>query len=106
MSLYYAFRDTRKNIQKQECIPVGCIPPAAVAVQGGVSTRHPPDQAPAEQIPPRADPPRPGIPQEQMPPGPGTPQEQAAPLLQGMLGYHLKCMLGYHTPREQNDKQV
>ena len=26
---------------KQECIPVGCLPPAAVAV-GGVSTRHPP----------------------------------------------------------------
>ena len=39
----------------QECIPVGCIPPASVAV-GGISTRHPPrtrhppDQAP---LPPR-----------------------------------------------------
>ena len=43
---------------KQECIPVGCVPPAAVAVTGGVSTppsprpgtsprsRPPPDQAP------------------------------------------------------------
>ena len=56
----------RENkMRKQECIPVGCVPPAAVAVQG-VSTRHP---------------------REQTPPGPGTP-------LQGMLGYHLQCMLG------------
>ena len=29
-------------------------------------------------------------------------------LLQGMLEYHLQCMLGYHThpPREQNHRQV
>ena len=33
------------RIFKQECIPVGCVPPAAVAV-GGVSTMHPPDHAP------------------------------------------------------------
>ena len=30
------------------------------------------------------------------PPGAGTPRD----LLQGMLGYHLQCMLGYHTPLE------
>ena len=30
-----------KVLEEQECIPVGCVPPAAVAV-GGVSTRHPP----------------------------------------------------------------
>ena len=35
-----------KNLQdKQECIPVACVPPAAVAV-GGVSTRHPPGADP------------------------------------------------------------
>ena len=37
----------------QECIPVGCVPPAAVAVRGGGSP--------------------PGTP----PPGAGTPREQA-----------------------------
>ena len=39
-----------ENKKKQECIPVVCVPPAAVAVRGGVSTRppgaDPPDQAP------------------------------------------------------------
>ena len=37
---------------KQECIPVGWVPPTAVAVLGGVSTRHPPG----------AEPPGPGTP--------------------------------------------
>ena len=66
---------------QQECIPVGCIPPAAVAIRGGSPpgtpleqipprTRHPPfpaDQAPPwdQAPPPRADTPTP-------PPGPGT----------------------------------
>ena len=35
----------------QECIPVGCVPPAAVP-SGGVSTRHPPGSTP--HIPPAA----------------------------------------------------
>ena len=35
---------------QQECIPVGCIPPAAVAVPG-VSTRHPQADTPLEQPP-------------------------------------------------------
>ena len=26
--------------------------------------------------------------------------------LQGMLGYHLQCMLGYQPPHGQNDRQV
>ena len=39
-------------VNLQECIPVGCVPPAAVAVRGGGSTRHPPGEGP-----PRADPP-------------------------------------------------
>ena len=47
-------------------------------------------------------------PQNRHPLGAGTRQEQAppcckacwdsTPLLRGMLGYHLQCILGYHTP--------
>ena len=68
---------------QQECIPVGCVPPAAVAVPGAL-----------HQAPPGSSPPKPGTPQEQTPqtrhppappPGPGTPRsrpprEQAAPV--------------------------
>ena len=63
----------QENITKQECIPVGCIPPAAVAITGeGVS--------PLDQAPPR--PPGPGTLPNPLnkapqlaadPPGPGTP---------------------------------
>ena len=54
---------------KQECIPVGYIPPTAVAVGRGAPPgtpqgADPPDQAPP---PPGADPPGPGTPR------PGTP---------------------------------
>ena len=50
----------RKN--EQECIPVGCVPPAAVAVRGGLhqappGTRHPQAQTPRDQAPPRTRPP-------------------------------------------------
>ena len=48
--------EIHKTKRKQECIPVGCIPPAAVAIPGG---------PPVTQ---RPDPPR-----DQAPPGPGTP---------------------------------
>ena len=43
-----------KNLDKQECIPVGCLSPAGVAVPGGgFSTRHPPGiRHPPEQTPP------------------------------------------------------
>ena len=76
---------------------VGCVPPAAVAVPGGLPL-------PLEADTPQSRRPRPdpnqlspwvwawklamhtGIPS---PPG---------DLLQGMLGHHLQCMLGYHTP--------
>ena len=61
-------RNPLKLVHKQECTPVGCVPPAAVAIRG-VSTRHPP----LEQTP------SPGSRSPQSrPPGP--------PLLQGMLG--------------------
>ena len=81
-----------KNFVKQECIPVGCVLPAAVAVRG-VSTRHPPCSRP---------PSREQTPQDQAPSPPGS----RHPLLQGMLGYHLQCMLGYHPPRERNHTHV
>ena len=50
------------RMDEQECIPVGCVPPAAVAVGGS-----PPG------TPTGADTPRPGTPQ------PGTPREQTPP---------------------------
>ena len=65
-----------KNCQ-QECIPVGCVPSATVAVCW-----------PGECVPPPHTP-------EQAPLGAGTPPGD---LLQGMLGYHLQGMLGYQPP--------
>ena len=72
---------------EQECISVGCVPPAGVAVPRGSPpgtprTRHP--------TPPGAGPlepgtPKPGTlldqapPQEQVPPGPGTPPTRQPP---------------------------
>ena len=67
---------------KQECIPVGCVPPTAVAVPGGsipaplgadtsLGSRH----LPGEQTTPGADPP------EWTPPRADTPREQTPPLL-------------------------
>ena len=65
---WFISKCSEKN-SKWECIPVGCVPPAAVAVPGA-STRHPPwsrppppwEQTPPEQTPstrsrqpPRAD---------------------------------------------------
>ena len=47
-----------KNLAKQECIPVECVPPAAVAAPGGLH------QAPQEQVPPL---------------GPGTPPRAELP---------------------------
>ena len=75
---------------QQECIPVGCVPSETVAVCfQGVHTppswsRHPPWSRP---------PPRAGTPWSRHPPG-ADPPPIADPLLQGMLGYHLQCMLG------------
>ena len=84
--------ENNRNISKeQECVPVGCVPPAAVAVPGGrgvppgipppetrppsPETRHPSppqDQTrlPRDQTPPETRPPRDQAP---LPPGPGTP---------------------------------
>ena len=67
---------------KNECIPVGCVPPAAVAIQGGL-----PQCMLGYTTPPGC--------------GPGDPPQMWAwrppsGYLQCMLRYHLQCMLGYH----------
>ena len=78
---------TIKKICEQECISVGCVPPAALAVPRGSPPGTSLDQAPH---PPGAGPPEPGTPrtrhpldqappQEQVPPGPGTPDQAPPP---------------------------
>ena len=98
--------------KQQECIPVGCVPPAAIAVTGVSPHRYPP---PPEQAHPSsrhhplgAGTPQSRHPQGRPPPtgcGPGDPPGLIPlnfPLgcgpgnLQGILGYRLQCMLGYH----------
>ena len=57
-----------KNMARQECIPVGCIPPAAVAIGG-----FPPG------TPLGPDPTRPGTPLDQIPLGPDPPTRHPSP---------------------------
>ena len=61
--------DITSWILKQECIPVGCVPPAAVGVRGvpgpgGLHQAPPPDQTspPGAGTPPGPDPPGAGTP--------------------------------------------
>ena len=65
---------------KQECIPVGCVPPAAVAVGCLHQDQTPPPQ---DHAPPRDQalpPPGPGTPPpDQAPPGTRHPPDQAPP---------------------------
>ena len=108
-------------IDQQECIPVGYVPPAAVAVMGGGSQHTPGSRPPLGANPPIAGtlqvwawrPPQVwtwrspfGVSLETCKACWDTipPQD----LLQGMLGYHLKCILGYHTPHphEQNHRHI
>ena len=61
------------NFNKQECISVGCVPLAAVAIRG-VSTRHPLPPRREEAPPPgRKHPPQEAPPKEEAPPGGSTP---------------------------------
>ena len=82
--MMYIIKDVETNFKqqyKQECIPVGCVPPAAVAVlgrspPGTPGTRHPRDQAPPRtmHLPGTRQPPRTRHPlRTRHPPGPGTP---------------------------------
>ena len=70
-----------KIIYKQKCIPIGCVPPAAVAAPGGLHQAHPPRidtpteiRHPQEQTPPSKHPP------SRCPPGTATLPEQTPPL--------------------------
>ena len=66
-----------KTNQEQECIPVGCVPSAAVAISpGGSASVH----AGITPPPPQSRPPGPGTLPGADPLGPGTPLDQA-PLL-------------------------
>ena len=94
---HVAFMVNLEQRKKQECIPAGCILATAVDIHGGSASVHagicnplqvwawrPPGQTP--QLPPWVWAWRP-------PPW----------YLQGILGYYLQCMLGYHSPpRGQN----
>ena len=66
-------------LSEQECIPVGCVPPAAVAIWGSPHQAPPGADTPQDQTPPwdqaspRSRPPRTRQPP---PPGTGTPCEQ------------------------------
>ena len=70
------FGNNYKHVCKQECIPVGCVAPAAVAVLGGGLHQAPPwEQTPTPGPgPPEADPP------DQAPPRADPPRDQAPPL--------------------------
>ena len=65
-----------KNVAKQECIPVGCIHPAGVAVRGVSPHGTRPD-------PRTRHPPGPGTPQDQVPPGTRHPHWARHPLEPG-----------------------
>ena len=76
---------TLQNVQ--ECIPVGCIPPTAVAILGGLHETPPQEQTPGSRHPPAAR-------HAGLPPAMHAGIAPPGDLLQGMLGYHLQCMLG------------
>ena len=93
-------RRTIEISSKQECIAVGCIPPAVVAVGGGLRQCmlwYTPLGVALEKTPPWSDP-------STSPLGVDLETCKACwdtttPLVQGILGYHLQCVLGYHpTP--------
>ena len=118
------------NNFNQECIPVGCVLPAAVAIcWGGSASVHtgiPPRCGPEDTPwvwawrPPQGQTPQlpPLVCAWRSPPlqaltfplgcGPGDLQgmlgyhPSPSGDLQAMLGYHLQCMLGYHIPPPEN----
>ena len=68
-----------KKSETQECIPVGCVPPTAVAIWGGVSTRHPPGPDPLPEQAPWSKGPQSRHPWDQAPPRAGTPLGPGSP---------------------------
>ena len=113
----YVISSLKTTFLQQECIPLGCVPSATVAVcfWGEVSTPTPWQQTPLGADPPQEQTPWEQTPPEQTPrqdPPRADPREQTTlqirpppgDLLQGMLGYHLQGMLGYcPPPRGQTD---
>ena len=70
-----------KKLDRQECIPVGCVPPAALAIPGGLHQAPPRADTPWEQTigtdPPNPDQAPGSRPHQSRPPGPGnSPCEQ------------------------------
>ena len=68
-------------MRKQQCIPVGCVPPAVVAVPGESppgtpQTRYPPEQAPSGPGTPLGA----STPPDKAPPGSKHPPDLAPPL--------------------------
>ena len=106
---------------KQECIPVGCVPPSAVAICWGSLP-----QCMLGYPPPRYGPPRPPGQTPQLPPWvwawrpprPDPPTSSLgvwvwawkpamhAGILPPPVDRNQQCMLGYHLPREQNHRHV
>ena len=96
-------------MSKQECIPVGCVPPAAVAVHGGVCLRacwdthtHTPSGC-GPGDPPQVwawRPPRcgPGDPPGCGPVDPPWPDPSTSPGSGSREGVLPQCMLGYTHP--------
>ena len=77
---------------QQECIPVGCVLSATVAIcfrGGGVSKHTSPELAPLEQTPPVSRPPCCKACWDTT----CNACWDSTPPLQGMLGFHLQCML-------------
>ena len=67
-----------KNIPKQECIPVGCVPPAHYC-KGVSLTETPPDRDPLTESPP-----------DRKPLGQRAPQTETHPLDRDLPG-HVTC---------------
>ena len=54
--MYRNLKFKKQTEFKQECIPVGCVPPVALAIPGGSSTRPPWTRPPRSRHPPGPDP--------------------------------------------------
>ena len=87
----------------QECIPVGCVPAAAVGSPPGTPRNQAP---PWEQTPLGPGPPGTRPPKTRQPPAPGTPQSRPQATPPGADPPDQAPPRSRHPPCEQNDKQV
>ena len=114
-------------VMSQECIPVGCVPPAAVGILGGSphppradppGSRQPPQGAgypPGEQAPPQSRHPpgsrHPPIwsrhpPSRHHPPRAGTTSQSRHPLERASPRADTPPGADTHTPRDQNHRRL